>query len=195
VTAAGTAARNAPGTAPGITLAAGGAVALLLAAGATGWLAPGAPQIATLAVVRHGGAAGGDAQPLARPGAGLAADVDGLETDLAVPPPPRPAAAYVAPRRPAGLTPAPVMHDVGPVFRSRTSAIVRLPNGRLAVLLAAGAGDGRSRLLHVGESYDDRWRLTGLTMNEAILTDGKSTERVPLFGEAVGAAVPGGDPQ
>jgi hypothetical protein len=87
------------------------------------------------------------------------------------------------------------MHDVGPVFRGRTSAIVRLPNGRLAVLLAAGAGDGRSRLLHVGESFDDHWRLTGLTMNEATLADGKSTERVPLFGETVGVGAPGGDPQ
>ena len=194
MTAAGTTARKTFGTAPGITLAAGGAVALLLGAGAMGWFAPGAPEIAALSVVRHGGGGSGDAQPLDRPGAGLATDIDSLETDLAVPPPPRAAAADVAPRRPVGLMPAPVMHDVGPVFRSRTSAIVRLPNGHLAVLLAAGAGDGRSRLLHVGESYDDRWRLTGLTMNEATLADGKSTERVPLFGEAVGAA-PGGDPQ
>jgi len=179
---------------PGVTLAAGAAAALVIGAGAVGWFAPGAPQIAALSVVRHGGAGGGDAQPLARPGAGLAADVDALETDLAVPPPPRPVAFVPPPRRPVGLVPAPVVHDVGPVFRSRTSAIVRLPNGRLAVLLAAGAGDGRSRLLHIGESFDDRWRLTGLTMNEATLADGKSTERVPLFGETVGVA-PGGDPQ
>lgn len=181
-------------SAPGVTLALSGVLASALAAGVAGWLAPGAPQIAALSVVRHGGA-GGDAAPLSRPGAGLTADVDGLESDLAVPPPPRLAAAVMPPRRPVGLTPAPVMHDVGPVFRSRTSAVVRLANGRLAVLLAPGAGDGRSRLLHVGESFDERWRLTGLNMNEAILADGKSTERVPLFGETVGQAGPGGDPK
>jgi hypothetical protein len=79
------------------------------------------------------------------------------------------------------------MHDVGPVFRARASAIVRLPNGRLAVLLAAGPGDARSRLLHVGESFDDRWRLTAVTMNEAVIGDGTTLERVPLFGEAVGS--------
>ena len=185
-------------TTPQIALALGGALTLLAGASVTGWLAPGAPQVATLSVVRHGGAAG-EAEPFVRPGGALVADVDALQTDLAVPPPPRPVTAVAVVRRPAGLTPAPVMHDVGPVFRARTSAIVRLPNGHLAVLLAAGAGpgpgDGRSRLLHVGESFDDRWRLTGLNMNEATLADGKSTERVPLFGEAVGVPAPAGDPQ
>jgi hypothetical protein len=182
-------------SAPGVTLALGGGLALVLGAGLLGWLAPDAPQVAALSVVRHGGA-GGDAAPLIRPGARLTADVDGLQSDLAAPPPARPIAAVPPqPRRPVGLTPAPVMHDVGPVFRNRASAIVRLANGRLAVLLAPGAGDGRSRMLHVGESFDDRWRLAGLTMNEAILADGKSTERVPLFGDAVGPAAPGGDPQ
>lgn len=185
-----TAASTTSATAPGMALALSGAVLLALGAGAAGWLAPGAPQIATLSVVRHGGAAG-DAAPLARPGAGLGADVDGLASDLAAPP--HPVIATLLPRRPLGLTPAPVRHDVGPVFRARTSAIVRLPNGRLAVLLATGPGEARSRLLHVGESFDDRWRLTGLTMNEATLADGTSSERVPLFGEAVGGG--GGDPQ
>jgi hypothetical protein len=189
VTAAGTASAAPPTS---ISLALGAAVLLALGAGAVGWLAPGAPQIAALSIVRHGGAAGA-AAPLARPGAGLGADVDGLAADLAVPPPPRPLAANLPPRRPVGLTPAPVTHDIGPVFRARTSAIVRLPNGRLAVLLAAGP-DGRSRLLRVGDPFDDGWRLTGLTMNEATLADDKSSERVPLFGEAVGGA-PGGDPQ
>jgi hypothetical protein len=170
----------------GTTLALSLGVALLLGAGLLGWLAPGAPSLAALSVVRHGGAAGA-AAPFAKPGAGLASDVDQLETDLAVPPPPRLASAAPL-RRPRGLTPAPVQHDVGPVFRGRASAIVRLQNGRLAVVLAAGPGDGRSRLLHVGELFDDRWRLTGLTMNEATLGDGTTVERVPLFGEAVGAS-------
>jgi len=188
MTVAGTAS---PAT-PAVALAVGGVLALAAAAGAIGWLAPGAPRVAALSVVRHGGV-GGDAAPLARPGGNLVADVDALEGDLAVPPP-KPA-AFAPPRRPLGLTPAPVRHDVGPVFRARTSAIVRLANGRLAVLLAAGVGEARSRLLHVGESFDDRWRLTALTMNEATLADGKSTTRVPLFGEAIGAGAPGGDPQ
>ncbi len=186
-------AASATWTTPQIVLALSGALALLASAGATGWLAPGAPQVAALSVVRHGGA--GAAEPFARPGGALVADVDALQTDLAVLPPPKPATPIALVRRPAGLMPAPVMHDVGPIFRARTSAIVRLPNGRLAVLLASGAGDGRSRLLHVGESFDDRWRLTGLNMNEATLADGKSTERVPLFGEAVGGPAPAGDPQ
>ncbi len=171
---------------PGTTLALSAAVALVLGAGLAGWLAPGAPQVAALSVVRHGGAAA-DASPLARPGAGLAADVDGLESDLVVPPPPRPL-VVVQVRRPVGLMPAPVQHDVGPVFRGRASAVVRLQNGRLAVLLAGGPGDGRSRLLHVGELFDDRWRLTALTMTEATIADGTSVERVPLFGEAVGGS-------
>ena len=177
---------------PGSTLALSLIVALVLAAGLTGWLAPGAPEVATLSVVRHGGVAAADPASIVRPGDGLAADVEELSTDLAVPPPPRVVVATVV-RRPAGLAPAPVVHDVAPIFRGRASAIVRLPNGHLAVLLTAGAGDGRSRLLHVGELFDDRWRLAGLTMNEATLADGTSVERVPLFGEAIGAS--GGEPQ
>ena len=176
---------------PGFTLALSLAAALVLGAGLTGWLVPGAPQVATLSVVRHGGAARSDDALLVRPGAGLAADVEALSADLAVPPPPRVVVATVV-RRPAGLAPAPVVHDVAPIFRGRASAIVRLPNGRLAVLLAAGP-DARSRVLHVGELFDDRWRLAGLTMNEATLANGATVERVPLFGEAVGA--PGGEPQ
>lgn len=177
---------------PRVTLAASLGVALVAIAGLLGWLAPGAPEVATLSVVRHGGAASAESTLLARPGAGLAADVEALSTDIAVPPPPRVATATVV-RRPVGLAPAPVVHDVAPIFRGRASAIVRLPNGHLAILLAAGGGDGRSRLLHVGELFDDRWRLAGLTMNEATLADGTSVERVPLFGEAVGAS--GGEPQ
>jgi hypothetical protein len=176
---------------PGVTLMVSLAVALVLGAGLTGWLAPGAPEVATLSVVRHGGAATAGLASIARPGAALAADVEELSTDLAVPPPRVVVATIV--RRPAGLAPAPVVHDVAPIFRGRASAVVRLPNGHLAVLLAAGPGDGRSRLLHVGELFDDRWRLAGLTMNEATLADGTFVERVPLFGEAVGAS--GGEPQ
>lgn len=178
---------------PGLTLALSLAVALVLAAGLTGWLAPGAPEVATLSVVRHGGAAAADPASIVRPGADLAADVEELSSDLAVPPPPRAVVVATIVRRPVGLAPAPVVHDVAPIFRGRASAVVRLPNGRLAVLLTAGGADGRSRLLHVGELFDDRWRLAGLTMNEATLADGTSVERVPLFGEAVGA--PGGQPQ
>jgi hypothetical protein len=177
---------------PGVTLMVSLAVALVLGAGLTGWLAPGAPEVATLSIVRHGGAATAGPASIARPGAALAADVEALSTDLAVPPPPRIVVATVV-RRPVGLAPAPVVHDVAPIFRARASAVVRLPNGHLAVLLAAAPGDGRPRLLHVGELFDDRWRLAGLTMNEATLADGTFVERVPLFGEAVGAS--GGEPQ
>jgi len=61
----------------------------------------------------------------------------------------------------------------------------------LAVLLSAGAGEPRSRLLHVGDLFDDRWRLTGLTLTEATLADGTSVARVPLFGESAAAGTAG----
>lgn len=178
---------------PGITLWVSLGAALAAGAGLAGWLVPGAPADATLAIVRHAGAAA-TAAPLERPSGALAADVDALETDLAVPPPAS-ARVMAAPRRPVGLTPAPMAHDIAPVFRERASAIVRLPNGRLAVLIAAGAGDAHSRLLHVGELFDDRWRLAGLTMSDATLADGTSVEHVPLFGEAVGAGASRTEPQ
>jgi hypothetical protein len=178
---------------PGVTLALSLCAALVAAAALAGWAAPGAPDVQTLSVVRHGGAPAALA-PTRKPGGSLAADVDGLEAALFVPPPP--STVPPAPRtHVVGFTPAPVVHDVGPVFRGRASAIVRLPNRQLAVLLSAGAGEPRSRLLHVGELFDDRWRLAGLTMNEATLADGTSVERVPLFGEGAGASASGVAPQ
>jgi hypothetical protein len=177
---------------PGVTLGASLAVALVVVAALVGWQAPGAPPALSLSVARHGGARA-DIASLQKPGGGYVADVDALEADLAVAPSARPAPPP-PPRRIVGLTPAPVAHDVAPVFRGRASAIVRLPTRQLAVLLAAGPGEARSRLLRVGDLFDDRWRLTALTMNEATLADGTSVERVPLFGEAVGAQT-GGEPQ
>jgi hypothetical protein len=118
------------------------------------------------------------------------ADVDGLEAALPSPPGAAPPAPPPRPRV-VSFTPAPVQHDIGPVFRSRASAVVRLPNRQLAVLLSAGDGEPRSRLLHVGELFDDRWRLTGLTLTEATLADGTSVARVPLFGESAGASPAG----
>jgi hypothetical protein len=79
------------------------------------------------------------------------------------------------------------MHDAGLVFRSETAAVVRLKDRSLAVLLAAGPS-GRSRLLRVGDRFDDRRRLTALSMDEAVLGDGVTLERVPLFGNPAAGA-------
>jgi hypothetical protein len=156
----------------------GGAVAL-------GWLAPGESQIQSLAVARHAQTA--EAGALQRPGEDMAAAVDQLAAQLpAAKPDPQPATMVVV-RRPARPLPpgptvmaAPPMHDAGLVFRSQTAAIVR-QGDHLAVLLAASGGRP-ARLLKVGELFDDRWRLTRLTMDEAVLGDGVTQERVPLFG-------------
>src|SRR6185437_6870140 len=115
---------------PGISLTLSLAAAVVVAAALAGWSAPDAPQVQSLSVVRHAGrpasfvAAG-------RPGGALVADVDGLEAAL---PPPASALPAAPPPRPrvVGFTPAPVQHDVGPVFRARASAVVRLPNRQLA---------------------------------------------------------------
>jgi hypothetical protein len=102
-----------------------------------------------------------------------------------------PAARIVRPQAPA-FVPAPVRHDVGPVFRAETSAVIRLADRRLAVVLAPVAGQGRSRILKVGDLFDDRWRLTALSLDEAALSDGKTTERVPLFARDTAPAQPAG---
>jgi hypothetical protein len=163
----------------------GGAVAI-------GWLAPGEPQVQSLAVARHAQPA--DTAALERPGADLPRAVDQLAAQLpAAKPDPEQQPTMVVVRRPVRSPPpgptvmaAAPMHDAGLVFRAQTAAIVR-QGDHLAVLLAAGEGRP-ARLLKVGELFDDRWRLTALTMDEAVLGDGVSQERVPLFGNPAGAA-------
>jgi hypothetical protein len=157
---------------------------------AIGWLAPGEPPPASVAVARHARPA--DVAALDRPGEDMAAAAYRLSADL---PGDQPAAepAVVIVRRPVrplppgpAVTAAAPVHDAGLVFRSQTAAVVRLKDQSLAVLLAAGPG-ARSRLLRVGDQFDDRWRLTALTMDEAVLGDGVTQERVPLFGNPAGA--------
>ncbi|HEY1752293.1 MAG TPA: hypothetical protein VGG29_13620 [Caulobacteraceae bacterium] len=154
-----------------------------------GYLAPDTPPPPVVAVARRAPPA--DAGPLRAPGAEDLAAIDALASDLAVAPTAGPAAARAPRPRGAAFNPAPVRHDVGPIFRAEASAVIRLPDRRLAVVLAPGAGQGRSRTLRVGDLFDDRWRLTALTTNEAVLGDGASVERVALFGRP-GAAGPSG---
>lgn len=146
-----------------------------------GYATPDAPQEPVVAVARH--APLQSAGPLRAPGADDAAAIDGLGADLAVAPPPAPPGARIVRARVPAFIPAPVRHDVGPIFRAETSAVIRLPDRRLAVVLACSASQGRSRILRVGELFDDRWRLTALTPDEAVLGDGTTTERVPLFAQ------------
>jgi hypothetical protein len=170
-------------------------VALCLAgaaglAGATalGWLAPDRPAEASLTLVRGAPAPSSEA-PLVRPGASAAASVAELEGVLPVVGAPQTStsapAEVVVYRRPprASVVEPPVVRDAGLEFRAQAAAIVRQPDHSLAVLLAAG--DGRpSRLLRVGDPFDERWRLTSLTMDEAVLGDGVTHERVPLYGDS-----------
>ena len=146
-----------------------------------GYASPDAPPEPVVAVARHAPAA--DLGPLRAPGADDVAALDGLAADLAVAPVAAPTARIARPPATASI-PAPVRHDVGPIFRAETSAIIRLGDRRLAVVLAPYAGQGRSRILKVGDLFDDRWRLTALSLDEAVLGDGQTTERVPLFAHA-----------
>ena len=160
----------------------GGALAL-------GWLAPGEPPAPSLAVARR--ALPVQSPALQRPGEDMAASVVLLAANLPEDKPPAEATVVVV-RHPQRPPPGPQviaaapMHDAGLVFRSQTAAVVRLHDQSLAVLLSASGGRP-SRLLKVGELFDDRWRLTRLTMDEAVLGDGVTQERVPLFGNPAGA--------
>lgn len=153
-----------------------------------GYASPDAPPEPVVAVAGHGPAA--DPGPLRSPGAGDVAALDGLAADLAVAPVATAQTTIPRPRT-AAFTPAPVRHDVGPIFRAETSAVIRLPDRRLAVVLAPYAGQGRSRILKVGDLFDDRWRLTALSLDEAVLSDGTTSERVPLYAHATVENPPG----
>jgi hypothetical protein len=192
-----------------LTLGVAGAAALG-GAFAVGWIAPDPPGDDALTVVRRAPPPAA-APPLAPPGANQAADVARLAAVLPAFGEPAPAAppTTVVVRRPVRAPPpgptvmaAAPMHDAGLDFRRQASAIVRLRDQSLAVLLAAAPGRP-SRLLRVGEAFDGRWRLAALSMDAAVLGDGVTQERVPLFGNPAGgpsaAPAPGrsppGDPQ
>jgi len=163
--------------------------AALSGALAIGWIAPGEPAEQSVAVARHAQPEGPVA--VGRPGEDMAASALRLAADLPGDRPPAEPTVVVV-RRPVRPPPGPAvtvaapMHDAGLVFRSQTAAVVRLKDQSLAVLLSAGPGS-RARLLRVGDRFDDRWRLTALTMDEAVLGDGVTQERVPLFGNPAGA--------
>jgi hypothetical protein len=173
-----------------LALAAAGAAALGGAL-AVGWLAPGQPPDASVALARHAQPAA-DTAPPGRPGEDMAASAARLTADLPGERPPAEPTMVVV-RQPVRPPPGPAVtaaapeHDAGLVFRSQTAAVVRLKDHTLAVLLAGGP-DGRSRLLRVGDAFDERWRLTALTMDEAVLGDGVTHERVPLFGNPAAGA-------
>jgi hypothetical protein len=123
-----------------------------------------------------------DVGPLRPPGGSDVAAIDGLAADLAVAPVASPQTTQLVRPRAAAFNPTPLRHDVGPIFRAEASAVIRMSDRRLAVVLAPSAGQGRSRILKVGDLFDDRWRLTALTTDEAVLGDGSSVEHVSLFG-------------
>jgi hypothetical protein len=164
-----------------------GAAAVLTAAFAVGWLAPGQPP-APLTLTRYAQPA--SPQLLRRPDEGMAAAVADLRDELAQ------SAAATAPGaapRPRRVwlhhPPPPPPPDVALVFRRQVAAIVNTQGQGLAVLVTADPSveGGHSRLLRVGDLFDDRWRVASLSMSEVVLQDGVSEKRVPLFGAAVGA--------
>ena len=181
---------------PAAALAIGSVCALgLTSAAAAGWLAPGRPPEAALTVIRHAprlapeGPAGGPESDAAS-----VAELAGvLPTFGALAAPTAKSREVVVYRRPPqarivqALTAANLTHDAGVTFRAEAAAVLRLQDHSLAVLLAA-KDDRASRILRVGDAYDEHWRLISLTMDQAVLSDGSKQERVPLFGGVPGAA-------
>jgi hypothetical protein len=177
-----------------------GAAVVMGGATLVGYVAPGEPADASLAVTRHA-LPPADAAALRAPNQDMAAAVTDLAAAIPEPASERPEPAVVVVRRPVqpprppgpAVPAAPPMHDAGMTFRAETAAVVRLKDQSLAVLLSAPGG--RSRMLHVGELFDERWRLVRLSMDEAVLGDGVTQERVPLYGNPAAGAAAGGAPQ
>ncbi len=167
------------------------AAAVLGAAFLAGWSAPGLPQPLIAGMPRRGGLA---EQPLRAPGADTVVALNRLAPELAVAG--EAPATDAAPHHKRWVLvkhEAPPPPDVGLTFRREASAIVRLRDQQLVVLLAADPGEERpARMLRPGDMFDNRWKLTGLSMDEAILQDGTSEKRVPLYGAPGGAGTVSG---
>lgn len=153
-----------------------------LGAFAIGW-ATGRPPSDLLAVRRV--SAERPMAMLPNPNQASASALDGLAAALGPsPPPPRPEgeAIHVAPVKP----PEP---DVAGIFRRQLTAVVAQgPDGRLAALLS---DEGPARMLRPGEMFMAGWRLTSLTMGEAVLGRGRERKVIALFDpSAAGHASP-----
>lgn len=156
-----------------------------------GWLNPGRVEEQVVAT-RHPRAA--MLQPVRYPNLETAAAVNVLKRYMMGREPPAPTSSGGDPDNPAPPKPAkpvraappppPPPPDVAAIFRNQLAAVVQR-GGAPAALLVDSSGETRSsRLLKIGDVFMDRWRLTGLTTNEAVLNDGKQERRVPLFGAA-----------
>jgi hypothetical protein len=163
-----------------------GAVAVTAGVLIAGWSAPGLPDTPVLALTRPAPAA---AASLARPGGDMMFALDGLVGELGIEQ--RVAAEVVERPQAARPTPPPAPPpppDVALVFRRAATAVVRQPGQGLAVLIARPGQ--ASRLIRPGDLFDDRWRLSSLTMDQAVLSDGVSERRIALFAQPGAAGSP-----
>lgn len=149
------------------------AVAVLagLAAFAIGWMT-GHPS-AGLVVARRAASE----RPLAvlpNPNEVSAGSLDGLAAALGPSPPPPKAAG-----EPVAVKPAkPPEPDVAGIFRRQLTAVVAQEDGKLAALLS---DEGPARMLRPGQVFMAGWKLTSLTMGEAVLGRGRERKTIALF--------------
>jgi hypothetical protein len=113
---------------------------------------------------------------LPNPNEASAASLDGLASALGPSPPPVKAEGdarlVVKPVKP----PEP---DVVGLFRRQLTAVVEQgQDGRLAALLS---DEGPARMLRVGDVFMAGWKLTSLTMGEAVLGRGRERKTIALF--------------
>lgn len=156
------------------------AVLVGAAAFAIGW-ATGHPPAELLAVRRV--SAERPMAMLPNPNEASVASLDGLAAALGPsPPPPRPEgeAAHVAPAKP----PEP---DVAGIFRRQLTAVVSGSDGKLAALLS---DEGPARMLKPGQQFMLGWKLTSLSMGEAVLGRGRDRKTIALFDPALSHAAP-----
>ena len=153
-----------------------------LGAFAIGW-ATGRPPEDLLAVRRM--SAERPMAMLPNPNEASASVLDGLASALGPsPPPPKPEGepVHVAPVKP----PEP---DVAGIFRRQLTAVVAQgADGKLAALLS---DEGPARMLRPGDVFMAGWRLTSLTMGEAVLGRGRERKSIALFDpNAAGRSAP-----
>lgn len=126
---------------------------------------------------------------LPNPNEAAVAALDSLAEALGpTPPPPR---TQGEPIRPAPVRPP--EPDVTSIFRRQLTAVVAEGQaGRLAALLS---DEGPARMLRPGEMFMAGWRLSSLTMGEAVLGRGRERKVIPLFDpNAAGGYAPSAEP-
>lgn len=142
-----------------------------LLAFAVGWMT-GHP-VSGLVVARRAASE----RPLAmlpNPSEASAASLDGLAAALGPSPPPPKAVDEAAVIKPA----APPEPDVAGIFRRQLTAVVAQGDGKLAALLS---DEGPARMLKPGQVFMAGWKLTSLTMGEAVLGRGHERKTIALF--------------